>query len=168
MSLPSQLPDSFEVYDSILKKNYDPLCIHLLFIVECICSFIPSRKDIQNSIRCELDIEIFKNMLKHNIYTPSDLEAIIDKLQSLFLQLCMPARDEMIKDACTKLKQKIQSAENHARFFVIFIDTIEAILVVMKDDMKTYLSSQRYNSDYNIFTTPEGQRWLAQRNKKKD
>ena len=103
-------------------------------------------------------------MLVHEAYNTQDIEAIIDQVQTLFLQFCMPVRDFMIQKSMTQLKQRVVQMKTIAQFLVIFIDTLESVLVVMKDDMNEYLKSVRFQKDYEILTSSEGQEWLKRKN----
>ena len=79
------------------------LCVELKTRIN---GLTPSRGDLHADLETKFDIELLKQMLRHNACEIDDVRPLVSTLQSRISMLCAPVQDQEVKKYLTKCRRR--------------------------------------------------------------
>lgn len=147
------------------ERDYSYMQTEFENILWRLCQFTPHRKDLHHTLQAQFDIGLYMQMYKNNCLDVQDFMTIIDFLFVYIHNLCCPFRDEQF--TCVKnelISYCTQKDVSTTHKLVHIIQHITETFDMMKDDMNSYIQSERAASDFELLQSEKGQQWLRKRN----
>lgn len=118
---------------------YDKLFQILEEIKDTFCKFIPNRKDIQEEICENIDINLIKNMIENNAFDDNNLYKLSRYIISLIKRFQPPIMDEEINNWEEGMLEQFKKKFEYSGFLIVFFKSVFNMLETIILYAKKYI-----------------------------
>jgi hypothetical protein len=128
------------VESDLTEEKYDKLVGLLREIKKYLMSCVPNRPDIHHEINSNINIELWRQMLEHNVYDYNDVVGLINYIYSKIIDWCPAVEKENNIKICDQILTDFERVYNGditmARFCCIFLkDCLQKLEdIILKSD----------------------------------
>jgi hypothetical protein len=104
--------------------KYDKVIMLLTELRDTFCDFVPNRKDVQQEIHENIDIELIKNMVNNDAFDDENLYKLTVYIISLIKRFQPPVMDEKVNEWEKGMLEQFKSKFNYSNFLVVFFNSV--------------------------------------------